>query len=377
MSKRRQMLTGRQRASGLSLIEILVALGLGLVLIAGATNLFIGSSQTFRANESYSRMQEESRFAFNRLQRDGRSAGFRSCSSNRVNLLNNAGSGDLDEQLWFDLPVMGWEFDDTGPDSDDVFEIENFDLPADGDSWSNGAGGLHPSLVGNVVRGTDVLVLSGTRRLGVNVAGVTINPNNVTIDLGAAANIGQNDLFMISDTDCSAGNLVQKRNQANDRITISAGGNNPGNSQASLTYTPNLGIEILQIQTRAYFVGMSDGEPALFTQRLEPNGGAAQELIRGVENMQVLYGVAGGSNAVSATQYVPADNVNDWSDVVSVRLALLLRSPDNSNPDTNTRTYNLLGLEVDPTPDTAAGPGGDRRLRVLATQTIGLRNRLR
>ncbi|MEE4380295.1 MAG: PilW family protein [Candidatus Competibacteraceae bacterium] len=68
----------RKRQRGLTLVEIMVALTLGLLLIAGLLQLFVGSRQTYRAQENLSRLQENGRYALEYVNRTLRLAGYRS-----------------------------------------------------------------------------------------------------------------------------------------------------------------------------------------------------------------------------------------------------------------------------------------------------------
>jgi len=70
-----------QRQRGISLVEILVALVLGLVLMGGIIQLLIGSKQTYRFYDALSRIQENGRFALEAMARDIRMAGFSPPSS--------------------------------------------------------------------------------------------------------------------------------------------------------------------------------------------------------------------------------------------------------------------------------------------------------
>lgn len=62
---------------GLSLVEILVALTISLFLTSGVIQLFIGTKQTYRFSDGLSRLQENGRFAIDRIAFDIRMAGFR------------------------------------------------------------------------------------------------------------------------------------------------------------------------------------------------------------------------------------------------------------------------------------------------------------
>ncbi len=61
---------------GFSLIELMIAMLLGLILIGGVVNIFLASSQTYRLQEAMFRVQESGRFALDMMLRDLRDAGF-------------------------------------------------------------------------------------------------------------------------------------------------------------------------------------------------------------------------------------------------------------------------------------------------------------
>ena len=65
------------RRSGFALIELMIAMVLGLLLMTGAIQVMLSSKQTFSANEDSSRTQENGRFALDLLIGDVRMAGFR------------------------------------------------------------------------------------------------------------------------------------------------------------------------------------------------------------------------------------------------------------------------------------------------------------
>lgn len=66
----------RTRQQGLTLVELMIALGLGTVLIAGTIQIFLSGRESSRLQDGYSRLQENGRFALFFLQRDLRMAGF-------------------------------------------------------------------------------------------------------------------------------------------------------------------------------------------------------------------------------------------------------------------------------------------------------------
>lgn len=61
------------------------------------------------------------------------------------------------------------------------------------------------------------------------------------------------------------------------------------------------------------------------------NGGSPQPLVKGVSNLQALFGVA-TTNAGSADEYFTANNVANWGNVVSVRITLTFVNPLAGQP---------------------------------------------
>jgi type IV pilus assembly protein PilW len=65
-----------RQASGFSLIELMVALVIGLVLIAGAAQVYVDSHAAYDVNETTARLQENARYALGVLEPDVRMSGY-------------------------------------------------------------------------------------------------------------------------------------------------------------------------------------------------------------------------------------------------------------------------------------------------------------
>lgn len=74
--------------SGLSLVELLIAMALGLILTLGALQMMLSSQSLYRTTDSLSRIQESGRFALDFLAKDIRMAGYNSL--NLVSLYDEA-----------------------------------------------------------------------------------------------------------------------------------------------------------------------------------------------------------------------------------------------------------------------------------------------
>jgi type IV pilus assembly protein PilW len=69
----------KSHQSGMTLIELMIALLIGAFLLAGILQIFISSRQTYRMQEALSRLQENGRFALELIDRDVRMAGYWFC----------------------------------------------------------------------------------------------------------------------------------------------------------------------------------------------------------------------------------------------------------------------------------------------------------
>ena len=128
-------------------------------------------------------------------------------------------------------------------------------------------------------------------------------------------------------------------------------------------------------QTRVYSIGLGVGPAppcpaAANSLRLNRNNGGNQELIEGVQAMQILYGVC--TNGVVNPPYVNAAGVGaaaNWANVCSVRIHLLLVSMEN-NVVTQPQTVFFPADTVN-----TIVPA-DRCLRQAFSTTVAIRNRI-
>ena len=385
-----------QKQRGLTLIELMISMALGLALTAGAISIFQQNKQTYNFQESISRIQESGRFAMNLIARDIRSSGFRGCRSR----LAGGNSTGIDnaflykfETTWDDTAsivtnfqdgISGFEFDeattnwlpDLPSNQDDAIFVDTTVTPRNGSDV----------LVVRTVRGcnriatmpnctTDDQNEDGTGVVNVNnsVAGCFSQYDTAIISNCEAASV-----FVVTDNN-PATSLAHAIDAATSRTTRHASG--LGNTQANLKlcYGENDipdGSTLSRIVNVVYYIDIgTQGFPSLF--RME-NGGTPSELIEGIDDMQILYGEDTDGDTV-VDGFVTADNVNNWSNVLAVRLNLLVQSlEDNIVPAAQTLYYDRDG---DDQINTTAGSDDeyiapDNRIRRVFSTTVALRNRM-
>ncbi|MFG6667648.1 PilW family protein [Halomonas sp. HNIBRBA4712] len=75
------------KQTGFTLIELMVAMVIGVLVILGATQLFVASQQNYRTTTALANMQDTGRFALETLSRELRQADFKGgCAPNQVNV---------------------------------------------------------------------------------------------------------------------------------------------------------------------------------------------------------------------------------------------------------------------------------------------------
>jgi type IV pilus assembly protein PilW len=76
----------KQPQSGMTLLELMISLSLGLLLLTGIGTIYVGSNQTYRVQEQNARLQESGRYALEIIGRSLRQAGYWNMPANPLSL---------------------------------------------------------------------------------------------------------------------------------------------------------------------------------------------------------------------------------------------------------------------------------------------------
>ncbi|MET0533463.1 MAG: PilW family protein [Steroidobacter sp.] len=344
------------RIAGFSLVELMVAITLSLLLLTGVIAIFSSSRVSYETTHQLSRVQETGRFALEQLARHIRSSGFAGCARqpNYISsALNNA-------------TALQWDFMGS--------PVRGFEASAEG---------FVPALTGSgvetaAIAGSDVLVVRGPR--------LEAEPTQITADMANP----QAPVVVANTSGIRAGGeVVMAYNCEAQAIffavpsgtsllhTVGSADAPPSNSVASTSYQFGMNDEVVPVESVVYFVAPTPGSTGANptvpagTNSLWRRAGVslAEELVQGVEQMQVEYGMDTDGDRIVDT-YSVAGAATNWQQVISVRVALLVRSVDQYGSDKDQRTYQLLN-----SPPVA--PPGDRRLREVFSATVSIRNRVR
>ena len=307
---------GRSRMSGLTLIEMMIAMVLGLMVLGAAIAIFASNRQAYRTAENVGRLQENVRTAFELMALDIREAGGNACSRGlpTANVLNSA--------------TANWYSDWSSP-------IQGFDNTA---AFSGVAFG---TAAARRVNNTDAIEIKSTGSEGVTVA--SANPSSARIELNTANHgLSSGDLAIICDNRQAA--VFQVTNASpgtNTNLIHNAGGGvTPGNCTKSLGLPVNCasGVDyafganstIAKLHATAWFIGFNGRGGRSLYQLAPPSGSAvpvANEVAEGVNDMQITYLATGNP------LYRNASAITDWNAVTAVRVRLVVATPDAIGTD--------------------------------------------
>ena len=273
------------RARGFSLIELMVALTIGLMIVAAMLANLTVSSGSNRTNARVSEFQTNGRFAADFLRREIQHAGFAGVSWTNLTDLGATATTDYGCGVGFAANIAQpiWGANDSNPFSTSCIASANY------------------------ARG-DILVL---RRAGLDT-------------IPGATGLLANTLYFRSE-------YLQG--------SVFVGPTRPANLQLPVAdYL--LETDVYYVSPWTNSVGESPQVPALYRMTLGPGPAMTAQLIASdIENMQVQYGV----NTAAGTRFYNASAVpaSLWTSVVSVRLWLLARSTDVEPGYANTSTYTI------------------------------------
>ncbi len=328
------------RQSGMSLVEVMVAITISLILMAGAIQIFVGNKQAYRVQDSLAELQENGRFAIDTLKY-------------AVRMADHWGSVEADA-----VKVGG------------------------GVSVSNDCAtgwAVNPAVVSAAGQGYGIFGFEGqaSSPLGTCIpnADYAANTDVLVVRYGDGSAVP----FSVASDSANANRLyLQSEIQRQSVIVPGSGVTNAANT----FYFP--------FKAEVYFIrpcnvrsgpqcdaSADNGEPIPTLTRLSLNGQSMtqQTLISGVENFQLEYGVD-TDNDQEVEQWLTANNVasSQWDDVMAVRLSVLVRSntQDFTYVDVDNGQYDMAGVNDVPIPT-----GREHYYRKVFMHVVQVRNRSR
>ncbi len=331
-------MTEMQQQRGVGLIELMVAMLIGLFLILGAVTVFNQSRNTYRASEGVARLQETARLAMDVIESDIRMANYWGMNNRADYIINRAGPSqpppaEFNAQQQTNVSLCGTAASNW---------VINLDEYLGG---SNNSYGLQCA-ASNYQAGSDVVFI----RRANEARPAVLDPNRVYLQTSRI----QGTLF-VPNAACTL---------PTDPTCIPA------------AYLPPAS-ESRELEARAYYVSsqstLRNDVPSLRRKRFASVNAAVpanaildEEIVSGVEDLQIRIGVDTNGDS-NIDQYVNPGGVPGNAAVVSVTVWLRVRAEDRDFGHRDQTAYQYADMAAAFTPN-------DNYRRILVSKTIHIRN---
>ena len=303
------MKNAMRRSAGFTLIELMIAVTLGLIVLAALTSFFVRTSYNRSEMERSSRQIENGRYAINALRDDMMLAGF------YADITQSAAVWQTPAPCQTTAASMGWLANALSPQ-----------IPVPISIYPLGVG-VPVGCTPNILAGTDVVVI---RRF-----------NSESVAAGAA--VGSIPYVQISEckTDVAPSSPFV--------FNTGAGGGFSAH-QRDCAATANLWRYREQVYyIRDYSTTVGDGIPTLVRMELDDNAGTLVmnpvPLVEGIENLRVDLGVDNdGDGSPDAWRRCDAAlpcTATDLSNVMAAKVYLISRNLEETREYTDDKTYDL------------------------------------
>lgn len=295
---------------GFTVVELLVAVAISLLLLAGVLALFANSRLSYESNDRLARIQENGRFALALMTRDLRAAGYWGCAKRiAAKPLENVLASPTTLLRNFNVPVQGFN--------------------ASGTTWA-------PNLIDELTTdaptpGSDVLVIRGPKP-DASPQTVQTSMASPTSDLvvykpGSSGGIQSGDIAIAASCDQATVFHVTSYTPGGGATDTIAHGTASGSLNSTATLENRFyaeTAEVYPVQTTIYFVDSGPNGNSLYRRT---GSASPEEIVEGVDSFQVQFGLDTNGDRLADT-YENASATTNWDQVVSVRLGLLVRSLD-------------------------------------------------
>lgn len=321
--------TSRQH-QGFSLVELMIAMMLGLFLIGGVISVFLSNREVYRQNENLARMQENARYAFEVLGRDVREAGGIVCGANfaPTNVVTN--------------PSNNW-WSSWNDGTNNINGIRGFYGKQNNASFPKAFG----TAAASRVEGTDdattpdaLIVLSAsTQSYTITTHVPTATPPTFTLNTTShrfsvgevimACDYGKAALFQVTGP-----SVLNDTNLANDGNTVE--------HSSALVNAFQSGGQLTPLSASAWYIGFNGrGGRSLYRIYLSGN---PEEIAEGVTDLQLFYLTKDASGNLPTSYVRDTTGITDWSRVVAVRMVFTMQSLENVGIGATplTRTWNTV-----------------------------------
>lgn len=339
---------------GLSLIELMIAITLGMLVLVSVSLIFVNTSRSRTEMERANRQTENGRYASQLL-------------ANTLRMTGYIAEFDPTPLVTTALTALP---DPCATATADLITA----LPLHVQGVNNVTSATTPSCLSDVKTGTDIMVVRRTSACAVGSTGCAAFANGVPHFQASLCTPATGNTEL-------AFQVTTNAEYAAHYFTLSTSSGDFTKHKTNCTAA----ADIYRYFVHIYFIANNnvagDGIPTLKRAELGAGSFTIVPLVDGIENMQIDYGIDTGTDGVPDvyTQNPGAYGgcsgnacVENWRNVMSARVNLLARNTEISVGHTDNRSYSL-GYNDDGTAITVL-PTGDRYKRHVFAETTRLAN---
>lgn len=317
---------------GFTLVELMVALALGLMLSAGIVNVYLENRRNAMQDEEIARLQENARYALRLLKRELTMAGFVGGKADYGDVTPGSvvsdcvGSGD-------------WAIDVSG----DVFELIN-----------------------NVTPGSTLQTINGTTW--------TCLPSSDLVEASDVISVKRTaDHYTLKNGNFDAGVSEDDRQwylRVFDGDSTEWTYLDTGESFPAADTTSGSKVDYWEYYSQIFYLrnysrAADDGIPTLCVAALRASSMSSECLVEGIEDLQIEVGIDTNNDSVP-DQFKANPSTSEIAEAVVVRIYLLVRSINRLPDYSNNKAYKLGSKDII--------AKNDRYIRRVFSTTIQMRN---
>jgi len=323
--RRLSVCRGADSQRGITIVELMISMVLSLILIGGVIQVVTTSQSSYRQLVQQARLQETAKLAMDYIVRDIRMVGYWGCNANNINIANSV---ETSAASYFD-PRNALRGYDVGSST----------MPADvaGDA----------SAYDDIAADTDIVEM---RLLSVDNAYTVAShsPSSAVIELTGSFSGAAGDIMTLVDNNCSNIGIfaaTPSGGGATNKVNHNVGGTSItnctenlrgefdcDNAAGSVGDAYSEGSSLYRVDYVAYGIQPSNfgaGINALW--RIIPNE-ADIELVEGVEDLQVVYGLDTNADGVvdrfATAKGIEDDGTLNFQQAIVLRIDVTTRSLD-------------------------------------------------
>ena len=331
-----------KKTRGFTLVELLVAMGLGLTMSAALVNMYIASKKNYFQDDETARLQENARYAMRVISRELSMSGFMGGVLDSSTVAPLALNRDcVTGANWALIPTNFIEL------------IDDY------------SGGAVSTVAGTTFNANCVIAADLARNS--DIFSVKRSADEKTLGNGSVLTAADDNQWYLR---------VSEYGAATSYKLLGAGASIPAADQVAGNLVDYWEYYVNLFYVRNYSTTAGDGIPSMCIATLIGNDMTPLCYVEGVQNIQLEFGVDSNGDE-QADFFIANPSAVELDDAISVRIYLLMRAVNPITGYINDKSYRLGSTVINPDAGGNPQPFNDGFYRRVFSTTMKLRNPVR